>query len=80
MRPMRKTETGMRSRTKRVSCQEMTKRVMRYTRIMIGSLKSISSADMIDASTSLTSLVMRDITSPLLASVKYPIGSESILS
>ena len=47
---------------------------MRYTRIMIGSLKSISKVDIILASTSFTSFVIRDITSPLRSSVKKPIG------
>ena len=78
-RPMRNTATGMSSKTKSVSCQEITSNVTRYTRIMIGSLKSISRADMIDASTSPTSFVMREMTSPRRASVKYPIGRERTL-
>ena len=40
----------------------------------MGSLNSISNVDMILASTSFTSLVMRDMTSPLRSSVKKPIG------
>ena len=48
--------------------------------IIIGSLKSMSSDAMILASTSVTSDVMRDITSPFFASVKYPMGSDTTLS
>ena len=74
IRPMSSPATGKRTSTNSVSCHEIVNSVIRYTIIIIGSLNNISNVDMILASTSLTSLVIRDITSPLRSSVKKPIG------
>ena len=70
--------TGTKSMVKSVSCHEMTMRVAKYAMMRMGFLKSMSSDDMMEFSTSCTSPDMRAMMSPLRSSEKKPNGREVI--
>jgi hypothetical protein len=74
-----KPATGKTSRMNSVMLGLMTSIATSKTRIMIGFFRNISSEDMIEFSTSLTSPVMREMMSPLRSSEKKGRASLSIL-
>ena len=62
-----------------VSCHDMSSSVMKYAMMSIGFLKSMSSDDIIEFSTSCTSPLMRAMMSPLRSSEKNDSESDVIL-
>ena len=76
---MIKPATGNSTSTNRVSCQLKAIIIVRQAMIMMGFLNIMSSEDMTEFSTSVTSPLMRAITSPLRSLEKKPMGKETIL-
>ena len=70
---------GSSTSTNSVNCQLMTIIITRQAIIMMGFLNSMSSEVMIEFSTSVTSPLMRAITSPLRSLEKKAMGSDVIL-
>ena len=77
--PMTQPAMGSSTSTNSVSCQLMTIIITRQAMIMMGFLNSMSSEVMMEFSTSVTSPLMRAITSPLRSLEKKPMGNEIIL-
>ena len=71
---------GKSTNTNIVSCQLTTIIMVRHTTIMMGFLNIMSSDAMMELSTSVTSPLIRAITSPLRSFEKKPMGRLVILS
>ena len=71
--------TGSKMSTNSVSCQLSTIIIVRHTIIMMGFLNIMSSDDITEFSTSVTSPLMRAMTSPLRSLEKNAMGSDTIL-
>ena len=78
--PMMKPAMGRRVNTKMVNSQLTRIIIVRHAKIMIGFLNIRSRLDMMLFSTSVTSPLMRAITSPLRSLLKKPMGRVTILS
>ena len=76
--PITQPMSGTMASVNSVSCQLMKMSVEKYAMMRIGFLKSMSSDDMMELSTSLTSPVMRAMMSPLRSPEKNPSGSDVI--
>ena len=79
-RPMMVPARGSSTSTKSVSCQLSAIIMPRHTMIMMGFLNIMSRLAMMEFSTSVTSPLMRAITSPLRSLLKKPMGSDTILA
>ena len=78
-RPMMNPAMGSRMNTNSVSCQLTKSIIARHTTIMMGFLNIMSSDIITEFSTSVTSPLIRAITSPLRSLEKKPMGNDTIL-